>query len=285
MVCDGPKVREPASEGFPCESVTDKYLFDYCFPYGIDPAEDQYAKFRSSLTSHVSVCPACLARMQTLHRTVSGIIDRGESGVITCFKMKDKSEVQTAGSPEDVYSQWPIEVNVLDTRSEENWPAAESESPSGRMAQVQGSQDKQVPAYLHLKRFVKPLATAAAILVVVLLVLHGPSLKATDLSQIYENLAKVKNVHITSIDPEHSEVIQEIWISRELELKLFKNKNRYELWDLKQKERKTKDLNTGAISSIDIDEETAKKVAQTLIGPLNMLPFSRIADFPKNSKW
>ena len=284
-VCDGSKVRESASEGFPCESVTDKYLFDYCFPYGIDPAEDQYAKFRSSLTSHVSKCPACLGRMQTLHRTVSGIIDRAESGVITCFSVKDASKLQATGSPEDVYSQWPIEVNVLDTRSESNCPAAESESPSGSVAQVQRSHGKQGPAYLNIKRFVKPLATAAAILLVVLVALYGPSLKATDLSQIYENLAKVKNVHITSIDPDHSEVIQEIWISRELELKLFKNKNRYELWDLKQKERKTKDLNTGAISSIDVDEEIAQKVAQTLVGPLNMLPFSRIADFPKNSKW
>ena len=284
-VCDGLKTHESGGEEFPCDNVAHKDLFDYCFPYGIDPAEDQYAEFRPSFTSHVSTCPLCLGRMQTLHKTVSSIIDREESSIITCFKMKNKSEVQTTGSTEDVYSQWPIEVNVLDKQSGSNCPAAESESSSGRVAQVQRRWGKQGPAYLNLKRFVKPLATAAAILFVVLLALHGPSLKATDLSQIYENLAKVKNVHITSIDPEHSQVIQEIWISRELELKLFKNKNQYELWDLKQKERKTKDLNTGAISSIDVDEETAQKVAQTLIGPLNMLPFSRIADFPENSKW
>ena len=283
-VCDGSKVREPASEGFPCESVTDKYLFDYCFPYGIDPAEDQYAKFRSSLTSHVSACPACLARMQTLHRTVSGIIDRTESGVITCFTMKDKSEVQTAGSPEDVYSQWPIEVNLLDKQSESNWPAAESESPSDRVAQVQRSHGNQVPAYLNLKRFVK-IAAAAAILLVVLLVLQVPTLKATDLSQIYENLAKVKNVHITRIDPEHSRVIQETWIARGLELKIFKGDDQYVLWDIKAKARKTKNSTNRATIIAPLDDETIKKVKDTLLGPLDMLPFTQIAKVPKNSKW
>ncbi|MHC4413038.1 MAG: hypothetical protein ACYSW6_08740 [Planctomycetota bacterium] len=31
---------------FPCEEVSEANIFDYCFPYGIDPAADQYAKFR-----------------------------------------------------------------------------------------------------------------------------------------------------------------------------------------------------------------------------------------------
>ncbi len=285
VVCDGTKVHDPAKKGFPCESVTDKDLFDYCFPYGIEPAEDQYAKFRPSLTSHVSTCPACLGRMQTLHRTVSGIIDREESGVITCFKVKDKSKVQTTGSPEDVYSQWPIEVNVLDKQSESNWPAAESESPSGRVAQVQRSRDKQGSAYLTLKRFVKPLATAAAVLLVVLLILHGSNLKATDLSQIYENLAKVKNIHIVRIDPQHSRVFQEIWIARGLELKIFKDGDQYVLWDIKGKARKTKNLTNGATTITPLDDETVKKVKDTLFGPLDMLPFTQIAKVPKDSKW
>ncbi len=228
-VCDGLKTHESGGEEFPCDSVADKDLFDYCFPYGIDPAEDQYAKFRPSLTSHVSTCPLCLGRMQILHRTVSSIIDREESGVITCFKMKNKSEVQTTGSAEDVYSHWPIEVKVLDKQSESNCPAAESESSSGRVAQVQRRWGKQGRAYLNLKRFVKPLATAAAILFVVLLALHGPSLKATDLSQIYENLAKIKNAHIARIEPEHSRAIPETWISRGLERKIFKDDDQYVL--------------------------------------------------------
>ena len=276
---------ESRSKEFPCVSVTENDLFDYCFPYGIDPAKDEYAKFRPSLTSHVSACPACLGRMQTLHKTVSSMIDREESGVITCFNVKGASELQATSSPEDIYSQWPVEVNVLDKRSESNWPATESESPSGLVAQVQRRLGKQGPAYLNMKRFVKPIATAAAILFVVLLVLHGPSLKATDLSQIYENLAKIKNVHIARIDPEHSRVIQETWIARGLELKIFKDDDQYVLWDMRGKARKTKKLTNGAATIVPLDDETVKKVKDTLLGPLDILPFTQIAKVPKDSKW
>ena len=284
-ICDGLEGREFTGEEFPCESVANKDIFDYCFPYGIDYAEDQYAKFRRSFTSHVSTCPLCLGKMQTLHKTVSNILDHAESGIITCFSIKDASRVQATGSPEGAYPLWPIEVNVIDKRSEENWPATESESPSDRVVQAQRRWGKQGPAYLSLKRFVKPIATAAAILLVVLLVLHGPSLKATDLSQIYENLAKIKNIHIKRIDPEHSRVIQETWIARGLELKIFKDDDQYVLWDIKGKARKTKKLTNGATTIAPLDDETVKKVKDTLLGPLDILPFTQIAKVPKDSKW
>ena len=118
-----------------------------------------------------------------------------------------------------------------------------------------------------------------------MLALHGPSLKATDLSQIYENLAKVKNVHIARIDPEHSRVIQETWIARGLELKIFKDDDQYVLWDMRGKARKTKKLTNGATTIVPLDDETIKKVKDTLLGPLDILPFTQIAKVPKDSKW
>ena len=284
-ICDGLEGREFTGEEFPCESVANKDLFDYCFPYGIEPAKDQYAKFRPSFTSHVSTCPACLDKMQTLHKTVSNILDRAESGIITCFSIEDASRAQATSSPGDVYSGWSIEVNVTDKRSEENWPGTEPESPSGSVARGQKKRDIQRPAYLNFKRFVKPIATAAAILLVVLLILHGPNLKATDLSQIYENLAKVKNVHITRIDPEHSRVIRETWIARGIELKVFKDDYQYMLWDIKGKARKVKSISTGALEHYELDDKDVAEVAKTLSGPLNILPFTQIAKVPKNSKW
>lgn len=225
------------------------------------------------------------AGMLEHNKTISSIIDHQESGITTCFNKAGESKAQETVSPEEPYANWPIEVNVVDKRSEDNCPSTESASPSGSATQIQKKRSAQVPSYLRLKPLFKPLAAAAAILIVVLLTLNGPNLKATDFTTIYENLAKVKNIHIKRIDPERSDIIQEIWISRELEIKMFKNKDRYELWDIKHKEKKTKDLNTGVISSTDVDKETARKVAQTLIGPLNMLPFSKTAKLPNNSKW
>lgn len=55
---------------FPCEEVSASDIFDYVIPYGLDPADDQCAKFRESLISHLRTCPTCLAKMQQLHGTV-----------------------------------------------------------------------------------------------------------------------------------------------------------------------------------------------------------------------
>jgi hypothetical protein len=52
-----------AQNELPCESVLATDIYDYCLPYGIDPADDQYVEFRESLTSHLRGCPTCLGEM------------------------------------------------------------------------------------------------------------------------------------------------------------------------------------------------------------------------------
>ncbi|MFQ6115930.1 MAG: hypothetical protein ACE5NG_17860, partial [bacterium] len=74
---------------FPCEELPIADIFDYVVPYGLDPAANQYAKFRESLTSHMRVCPTCLAKMQQLHNTIYGIAERPESDVVTIFHIDE----------------------------------------------------------------------------------------------------------------------------------------------------------------------------------------------------
>jgi len=78
--------------GFPCDSVSATDIYDYCLPYGIDPADDQYVEFRESLTSHLQRCPKCLAKMQQLHHTISNIAERAESEVITIYNMDESAK-------------------------------------------------------------------------------------------------------------------------------------------------------------------------------------------------
>ncbi|MCK4785085.1 MAG: hypothetical protein KAV87_15145, partial [Desulfobacteraceae bacterium] len=58
---------------FPCDSVKASDLFVYCLPYGLDPANDQFAKFRESLTGHLRNCPTCLEKMRQLNNTLYAI--------------------------------------------------------------------------------------------------------------------------------------------------------------------------------------------------------------------
>lgn len=74
---------------FPCEAVSPADILIYTVPYGLNPASDQYAKFRPSFTSHLSKCPTCLEKMLKLHDAVYTILDRPDSGVATCFALDE----------------------------------------------------------------------------------------------------------------------------------------------------------------------------------------------------
>ena len=53
--------------------------------------------------------------MQELHGTLYSILERQESGIVTHFKVVDESARPfIASSPDNVYEDWPIEVEVLD---------------------------------------------------------------------------------------------------------------------------------------------------------------------------
>ncbi|MFC1677831.1 hypothetical protein ACFL3G_12325 [Planctomycetota bacterium] len=77
------------SPEFPCESVSSKEIFVYTIPYGLDPANDQYAKFRPSFTSHLVMCQTCLEKVQGLHSTIYAILERPDSEVVTRFALDE----------------------------------------------------------------------------------------------------------------------------------------------------------------------------------------------------
>ncbi|MGB2866051.1 MAG: hypothetical protein WBC05_22145, partial [Sedimentisphaerales bacterium] len=124
--------------GFPCESVSAADIYDYCLPYGIDPADDQYVEFRESLTSHLRRCPKCLAKMQQLHRTISNIAERTESEVITIYNIDESAKVKShiesepsagfpisaemAGTEDNLHREQPKTIN-LTARLKQKIPA------------------------------------------------------------------------------------------------------------------------------------------------------------------
>ena len=111
---------------FSCEEVLAADIFDYCFPYGIDPADDEYAKFRPALTSHVVACPECLGKMQKLHKIICGIIDRPESGVATIYTTDESAKTETADQTDNPYAGFPIRVELVagEAAAEQARPAA-----------------------------------------------------------------------------------------------------------------------------------------------------------------
>ncbi len=268
-----------APNRFPCEVVSATDIFDYCFPYGIYPASNQYAKFRESFTSHARSCPTCLGKMQDLHNTVYDILERKESGIVTCFKVDESARDSIVGSPDDLYEDWPIEVQVFDKSSE-----TETIEAGGSGAAV-SRKPKQKLSRLRIRPFIKPAAVAAAVLLVAILLLKGPVAKAVDLGQIYEALEQIKNTCFTIFVPKESKPTQEIWISQALNIKMFKTEMQCVLWDIKGKSKKSRDLNTGAIKIAELNDDTLAKVEETMNVPWGLLPFNNISAVPEDAIW
>jgi hypothetical protein len=251
---------ERTENRFPCEEVSTTDIFDYCFPYGIDPANDQYAKFRESLTLHLCSCPICLGKMQQLHQTVYNIAERPDSEVVTCFTLEEHTGQE-----------------VLDKSSIE-YETSSTSICSPRLL-------KQRVLTLNLKRYIKPVAVAAAVILVVLVLVNAPVAKAVDLGQIYKALGQIRNVYFAAFVPEKTEPTQEIWVSQALNTMISKTNTTCVLWDIKSKSRKSRDLNTGSITVTELDNDALVKIDKTMTAPWGLLPFDDISKVPPDAKW
>jgi hypothetical protein len=258
---------------FPCEEVSATDIFDYCFSYGINPANGQYAKFHSDFTSHVRTCPKCTAKMQGLHRTLYSILERQESGIVTHFKLRNTAQNPIANSPNDVYMDWPIEIKVLDKSKLEpdiiTFP----------------QKIKQRSLATTLRKFRIPAVAAIILITFGLFFLGTPVAKAIDLGHVYKALEQIKNVYLATFIPEDAKPIQEIWLSRALNIKMFKTNTQYVLWDIKGKSKKVKELNAGSFTTTKLSKNILAKVERTMEIPWGLLPFNDVSQLPKQAQW
>jgi hypothetical protein len=265
----------------PCDAISPRDIFDYVIPYGIDPKHDAYAMFRESLTSHLINCPRCLHKMQKLHDTVYGILERHESGIITCYNINDSDRDLAVGSAEDMYKDWPIEVQVFDKSAEAETVEARDSSAVGDLAISLKPKPKRKLSSLNIRPFIKPAAAAAAAILIALLLFNIPVAKAVDIGQIYKALGRIMNVYFVTFDVEKAEPTQEVWVSRALNIKMFKTETECLLWDFQAKSQKLKDLNTGSITTAEVDGSILMAVEENMKIPWGLLP----SKVHPNAKW
>jgi hypothetical protein len=270
---------EPEQEKFPCEKVSAADIFDYVVPYGLDPAKNQYARFRESLCSHVRRCPACIGRMQQLHNTVYAILDRADSEVATVYKIEDSAKGRAASESNDLYSSFPIKVEVLNWKDEAKAKKSASTIDSTVTLKYRVSS-------VNLKSLAKvSFAAAAVILIALALFLYIPTARAVSIEQIYKAIEKVRNVYIASFVPGQQEPVQEQWISRTLNINKIKTKREIVLWDLPNKVRKIKNLDTNLTEITSLANDQTIKIEKTIAGSLDILPFPELSLVPENGKW
>jgi len=262
-----------------CEEVSATDIFDYAVPYGLDPADDQYAKFRESLTSHLRFCPTCLAKIQQLHDTVYGIAERAESEVVTIYRIDESAKAQVASESDDLYAGFPISVEIA---SREDNVDVEQPVPTIDFTTAL----KQKVSAMNLKPLVKiGVAVAAVILIGLALLLNTPTAKAVTIDQIYKAIEKAKNVYISSFLPDKTEPTQEKWVSRTLNIYMTKTGAQWVLWDIANGLRKSKDSHTGVTETTPLTDDSVSSVEREMSGSLGLLPFYDISEIPPGAEW
>jgi hypothetical protein len=276
-LCDG-LPEYTSSPEFPCGSVSTSDFFDYVVPYGIDPANDQYAKFRKSFTSHVTNCPNCLAKMQELHKTVYRICERAESEVITVYHVDESAKAKAVSETEDLYAGFPIRVDVKqreEVKAEQPVPAIDFAAAL-----------KQKISVKKLKPLLKTGAVAAAIVLMAVVLFQSiPTAKAVTLSQIYKALEKVRNVYISRFVPDKTEPIQEKWVSRTLNIYMSKTGKQLVLWDIPNGVRKSKQVDTAVTETVPLTAVSVADTKKKITGSLGVMPFYDISDVPEDADW
>lgn len=268
-----------APSKFPCEEVSATDIFDYVIPYGLEPSDDQYAKFRKSFTSHAAGCPKCLGKMQQLHDTVYGIAERPESEVVTIYHIDESAKVQALGESDNLYAGFPIGVEIA---SREDEVTADVSAPIDDY----GATLKQKVSTMNFRPLFKTVVVAAAVILIgVALFISIPTAKAVTIDEIYKALEKIKNVYIASFVPDRKEPIQEQWVSKTLNIHKIKTKDESVLWDLPNRVRRAKDLGANLVEITPLSDELIAEVEKKMSGSLGLIPFYDISDIPEDAEW
>ena len=187
------------------------------------------------------------------------IVKRPESRIRTCYSIKDENTGQAGHAGGQVYEDWQIDVKVLHDNEK-----------CGANAQSRAKK-------LSLRRFVKPFAAVAAVLMVAFILLNGPVASA-GLEQIYKALEQVKNVYLKTISVIDGNVAQEIWVSKDLNIKIGKNKGKVFLWDIGKERQITREDGSSSANTSKLDADLLSRVKKTMEVPWSLLPFNNMSD-------
>ncbi|MHC4843816.1 MAG: hypothetical protein ACYTEE_08460 [Planctomycetota bacterium] len=269
--------KEPA-----CEAAAMTDIFEYCFPYGINPKSDEYARYDSTFADHITHCPSCLEKLQNLHLKINEIMERAESDIVTCYNVAKESEesIKEVEATDNIYENWPIKVEVISTAK----AAGVSQQRPAALTKT-GERKRQKVSSNKIAVILKYFSAAAAIIVLAFIFFNTPAARAVNLGQVYKALGQIKNMYTIVYDERTSEISQELWISQDLNIKMYKTKAQLVLWDLANQVQKEANLNMDSIETIELDPVAASRTEDTMAAPWGLLPFENTASLPRDAEW
>jgi len=226
-----------------CIGISDGDLFDFIVPYGNSALAEGEGRPRSC-AEHILSCPRCLAKAQQLHRTVYGVMERPDSGVVTVYRTRSNrpESVVPAESP---YSEYPVDVQVIRRGAEE------LVNPNAR-----------IRGFAKLKPVFRIALTAAAVIPVALVfIMSARSALGLTPRQLNETTVKSPYIHVTIFGQDlQRPPKEEIWASPSLRLVVSENPLGRAVTDLAR--GRTEFIPTPGLTQVVPSEETRLGVAR-----------------------
>ncbi len=270
------------SKSKPCflsSKLTYNSIFDFTIPYRLDINQYKNSESMRSQASHIRRCPFCLEKIQEFHRIISNISERPNSSTITKYNLDLSSQTENPENSQDLYAGFPVHVEVSGAYQEA--AASNSRNTINFTSALKNNIISRNYRTLS-KTGIAGLVFAAVMLSVMFI--YSPKVKALTLAQLYKSLENVNNVHISSFAPGIEEPIQEQWVSRSLKMKMLKNNNTLILWDINGKSVITKNLTSGSINT-EMDSEWIADAESNINKSLGLIPFYSISELPPTAEW
>jgi len=226
-------------------------------------------RVQTPITAHLERCRACRADL----RRLAGL-GLSEADLMQAAK-------RLAGQTDAVQSLSPAAQAVVETI------AVRSNSGVVTTAQfVEGQEVLQVRAVRPSGGWVSGRMRAAAglaaaiVIMAALLWMRMPQATALDVNQFYQSLKRVENISVRTLDSPHQTLLQQIWVSQPLGLRLFLSEHRKVLCrtDVNRQIWQDDQGNITVVPSL-------AAVPEVLLPPWGLLPFGDITLLPPEYNW
>lgn len=262
-----------SSESLPCRSISFDDIFDYCYPFSTNSANDQHVKFNCDFIAHVRNCPDCLFKMQNLHRIISAIVLQPDSGILTKYNILESIESKA----ENGYSGFPVEVEISKQKEDEK---TEQKIPIGSANTLRKWFSKS-----RLKTLTQIAAAAVIILAVGLFFVNLPSASAITIEKVYDAIAAINSVHIKSFIAGDDKPTQEKWVSRSLGLYMTKTGEDLVLRDVNNAVEKLKKGSFSSIIEAQLKPADSIELKQRIKSSFGLVPFEKTSTIPEDHTW
>ncbi|MBN2436906.1 MAG: hypothetical protein JXK07_16720 [Spirochaetes bacterium] len=202
---------------------------------------------------------------------LKNFLEREESGIVTEYIIKEPTGSKSSSNFHSDYNDCDVRIVVRNLKSQTADEASLSHNRLGRNNLI--------------RQLAKPLSAIAAAVLIATWIFVGTFAKAIELDDIYKAVGNVQNICMTIGTSGDSEISQRVWVSEDLNVKVFYSANQWVLWDIQNKVKRSLTDKSKNLKTVNLNNTEIMDVKQTMDVSLTLLPFKNLSLLPSSHNW